>query len=65
MENETEIPALTFSANHLVQIPLLILVVLAMLKDRAPQLFDLARQTYCYIHDRLHARVVDEAVAAT
>ena len=42
------------------QIPLLILVVVAMLKDRAPQLVYAARQTYSYFHDRLQGRAIEE-----
>ena len=44
------------------QIPLLILVVLAMLKDRAPQLLYAASQTYSYLHDQLPGQIVDEVM---
>lgn len=39
------------------QIPLLVLVVFAMLKDRAPQLMYTARSIYSHLHDRLRGRV--------
>lgn len=43
------------------QIPLLVLVLVAMLKDRVPQALHGARQAVHYAQDRLQARVVEMA----
>ena len=56
------LPPIRNSPLTMLQIPLLILVVLAMLKDRAPQLFYAVRQTYSYVHDRLQGRIGEEKI---